>query len=73
MGWPGDWGRCTGGSLAYIWRTSSHHLSTPYPTPIQHLSNIYPTNCKCLELGHMGGRQTEEFGMKKWLLSESRK
>ena len=40
-----------GGSLAYIWRTPGHLLSSTYPTPIRHLSNIYPTNRKCLELG----------------------
>jgi hypothetical protein len=31
-----------------------------YPEANQRLSDIYPTNRKCLELGHMGGRQKEE-------------
>jgi hypothetical protein len=32
-----------GGSLAYIWRTPSHPLSSTYPVSIQYLSTTYPT------------------------------
>ena len=31
------------GSLAYIWRTPSHPLSSTYPLPIHYLTDTYPT------------------------------
>ena len=43
MGWPGDWGRCIGGSLSLYLGV---HLATPYPEPSQHLSDSYPTSIR---------------------------
>ncbi len=45
---------CIGGSLAYIWRTPSHPLSSTYTTPIRHLSDTYPTRSGCVKITHSG-------------------